>query len=122
LSDMLHNLVGEARKTLAVLIITDQEKHVGPAKGGMQKKKKEEEEEEALPIDEMLLWIPWLRIEDRHGESGLKHSFLRDKANAWWTEPGRKWVMNQMLASAIRRKAWLAELLDERCPVREEAV
>jgi hypothetical protein len=70
----------------------------------------------------MLPWIPWSHIEDRHGESGLEHSFLRDEANAWWTEPGREFVMRRMLASATRRKAWLAEPLDERCPVREEAV
>ncbi|KAH7191410.1 hypothetical protein BKA60DRAFT_529461, partial [Fusarium oxysporum] len=55
ISDMLHSLTIEARRTLG---------------GG-----DEEEDDIALPR------IPWSKIEDRHGESALGHSFIKDEEN-----------------------------------------
>ncbi|KJZ69027.1 hypothetical protein HIM_11586 [Hirsutella minnesotensis 3608] len=113
LSDMMHSLVAEARRTLARLTLTDDEDE-----------KEEAKRDYAHPaaMQEMLPRIPWSKIEDQHGESELEHSFLRHEENEWWTQPGRGWIKDRILASAGRRKAWLAEPLDERCPYREHAV
>ncbi|KAH7159267.1 hypothetical protein DER46DRAFT_560290 [Fusarium sp. MPI-SDFR-AT-0072] len=82
ISDMLHGLVGEARQTL--LRLTS-----GRPSG--------------LPV------IPWSKIEDRHGESTLDHSFLCDEENQGWVKKGNGWVQDQINASTARTKTWLAQ-------------
>ncbi|CAM1507673.1 Fc.00g073140.m01.CDS01 [Cosmosporella sp. VM-42] len=112
-SEIMHNLVGRAQDTLAQLTMTavdEGESGSGPGSGPAAAAR------EALPR------IPWSRIEDRHSEDGLGHSFLRDEANEWWTQPGHGWVKGQILKTATRRKEWLAETMDPDCPYREKAV
>lgn len=113
LSEMMHNLVREAGRMLARLTMME------PEAGGVDDRGMVEDER---TIQEMLPRIPWSRIEDRHGESGLEHSFLRNEANEWWTEAGREWVKNQILKSSARRKAWLTEPFDKQCPYRKKAI
>lgn len=99
LSDMVHNMTDAARHTLAALTMVD-----------------EASVAEALPR------IPWSRIEDRHGETAVGHSFLHDPGNAWWLEAGNDWVVKQIAASDTRRTAWIVESLDERHPYRGKAI
>lgn len=83
LSDMLHNLLEDARRKMATLTLVD----------------------DAESIREALPRIPWSRIEDRHGESDLEYSFLRNPENEWWVQPGSGWVKEQILKSRERRAA-----------------
>lgn len=43
------------------------------------------------PTQEVLPPIPWSRIEDRHGESALEHSFLCDEENERRVKVGHGW-------------------------------
>lgn len=126
ISDILHNLVIHARKTLVRLAtgnITDEEKEVKKKNKRRQQQQQgaegmgeEEEDKATFPR------IPWSRIEDRHGESALEHSFLSDEHNEPWVKTGEEWVHEQITASPVRFKAWMAEPLDEQCPYRETAI
>ncbi|RTE68056.1 hypothetical protein BHE90_017567, partial [Fusarium euwallaceae] len=123
ISDMLHNLVVRARKILVRLAMG----HIAEKKKGKKKEKKNEEEEDDDDGEEeddeaRLPRIPWSKMEDRHGESALEHSFLSDEHNKSWTEIGKEWVHGQITASPARFKTWMAEPLDEQCPYRESAI
>ncbi|PON20110.1 hypothetical protein TGAM01_v211033 [Trichoderma gamsii] len=100
LSDMLHNLLEDARRKMATLTMVD----------------------DAESIREALPRIPWSRIEDRHGEGDLDYSFLRNPENEWWVQPGSGWVKGRILRSKEKRAAWLSETLDERHPYKAKAV
>lgn len=93
ISDILHNVLKEARQTLAVLTMTDAAA-TNPRPASIREAAREavrEGDNETAPdqkdqepsIQEVLPRIPWSRIDDRHGESGLEHSFLRNEANRW---------------------------------------
>ncbi|KAG7406775.1 hypothetical protein Forpe1208_v014506 [Fusarium oxysporum f. sp. rapae] len=66
--------------------------------------------------------IPWSKIEDRHGESTLDHSFLCDEENQGWVKKGNGWVQDQINASTARTKTWLAQPFNRECPYREKAI
>ncbi|KAF4458697.1 ATP-dependent DNA helicase Q1, partial [Fusarium albosuccineum] len=102
-------------------------------KGKKNKNEEEEEEEEDVGGEDdddddddddeaRLPRIPWSKIEDRHGESALEHSFLSDEYNEPWIKTGKAWVQRQIKASPARFKAWMTEPLDEQCPYRETAI
>lgn len=74
----MHRVVQEARQTLATLTMVE---------GAMQGKGEGEGEGE-VALEDVLPRIPWSRVEDRHGESQLGHSFLQDEGNAWWVAAG----------------------------------
>ncbi|KAH7464061.1 hypothetical protein FOMA001_g17996 [Fusarium oxysporum f. sp. matthiolae] len=112
ISDMLHGLVGEARQTLLQLTSGRVGNNVddGQAEEG-------EEDEDKSSGDDDTQWppkpsglpvIPWSKIEDRHGESTLDHSFLCDEENQGWVKKGNGWVQDQINASTARTKTWLA--------------
>ncbi|KAG6998077.1 hypothetical protein FocnCong_v013627 [Fusarium oxysporum f. sp. conglutinans] len=124
ISDMLHSLTIEARRTLVRLAIgkiepkrTPVQSAVGDIKGGGD----EEEDDIALPR------IPWSKIEDRHGESALGHSFIKDEENQSWITAGEGWTRQQIISSSARYKAWISkpspdEEAGEACPYKERAV
>ncbi|KAI8682258.1 hypothetical protein NCS56_00348100 [Fusarium sp. Ph1] len=123
LSDMLHSLVMEARRTLVRLAIGKVEVEEGEEKRKRKMLKKETQVRVMDDDDEATLpRIPWSQIEDRHGESALEHSFIRDEDNQAWIKAGEGWVRQQIAASPARFKAWMAEPLDEQCPYKEKAV
>lgn len=106
---MLHNVLQEARRTLAVLTMTDTAAAGdGEAEPGFR--------------PEVIPRIPWSRIEDQHGESTLEYSFLRHEANQWWVQPGEGWVGEQLSASTERQDEWVPDSLDEQCPYRGSAL
>ncbi|KAM5527653.1 hypothetical protein FOXYSP1_20015 [Fusarium oxysporum f. sp. phaseoli] len=90
ISDMLHSLTIEARRTLSA---------VGDIKGGGDED--EEEDDIALPR------IPWSKIEDRHGESALGHSFIKDEENQSWITAGEGWTRQQIISSSARYKMFV---------------
>ncbi|RKK19860.1 hypothetical protein BFJ65_g6572 [Fusarium oxysporum f. sp. cepae] len=124
ISDMLHSLTIEARRTLVRLAIgkiepkrTPVQSAVGDIKGGGD----EEEDDIALPR------IPWSKIEDRHGESALGHSFIKDEENQSWITAREGWTRQQIISSSARYKAWISkpspdEEAGEACPYKERAV
>jgi superfamily II DNA helicase RecQ len=125
LADMLNSLVQDARRTLVQLAtgkVEDKEGQGG--RGGTKKWKsqiqaqKEEDEDDVVTLPR----IPWLRMEDRHGESGLGHSFLTDEDNQSWVKAGEGWVKKQIGALPARVNTWMAESRDEQCPFKENAV
>ncbi|MGY0522857.1 hypothetical protein, partial [Pseudomonas aeruginosa] len=93
---MLHNVLAEARRTLAELTMVD----------------------DAERMREILPRIPWSRIEDNHGQKEVGYSFLSDDRNEWWVREGKDWVMNQLLSSGEKRKAWLTKGLQDSQPYR----
>ncbi|RKK74751.1 hypothetical protein BFJ71_g17220, partial [Fusarium oxysporum] len=124
ISDMLHSLTIEARRTLVRLAIgkiepkrTPVQSTVGDIEGGGD----EEEDDIALPR------IPWSKMEDRHGESALGHSFIKDEENQSWITAGEGWTRQQIISSSARYNAWISkpspdEEAGEACPYKERAV
>ncbi|RKL22022.1 hypothetical protein BFJ72_g14786 [Fusarium proliferatum] len=100
ISDMLHNVLAEARRTLAELTMVD----------------------DAERMREILPRIPWSRMEDNHGQKEVGYSFLSDDRNEWWVREGKDWVMNQLLSSEEKRKAWLMKGLQDSQPYKMSAV
>jgi len=98
LSDMVHNLGDEARRTLAALAMVDEES-----------------------MSERLPRIPWSRIEEQHGESGLEHSFLSKPSNEWWVEAGKGWVEKRIVGSE-RQAAWITKPLNAQYAYRGKAI
>ena len=116
ISDMLYGLVGQARQTLLRL-----------TSGHMGIDDDQDDEEEGMqqqwpPSSDILPAIPWSRIQDRHGESTLEHSFLCDPENQDWVKKGEGWVRDQIKTSVSRGKIWLARPLNKECPYREQAI
>ncbi|TPX16410.1 uncharacterized protein E0L32_012428, partial [Thyridium curvatum] len=105
LSDMMHSLLQEARRTMAGLTMIE---------GGGQ--------EPEVDIRGALPRIPWHDIEDRHGESALGHAFLNDEANEAWTKAGHGWVMKQILGSTARQERWITQPANKDCPYKERAI
>jgi hypothetical protein len=103
LADMMHNMVEEARRTLTALTMVEAEVATGE-------------------LDEILPRIPWSKIEDRHGESALGHSFLRHEGNAWWVADGQEWVMKRIADDPARQAAWVQMPFSESFPYRGRAV
>ncbi|KAL3595876.1 hypothetical protein FPOAC2_10246 [Fusarium poae] len=136
ISDMLHGLVGEARQTLLRLtsgrVGADDGDDSNNGNDGRDAEEEEEEEEEEEgekesmqqwpPSSDVLPFIPWSKIQDRHGESTLEHSFLRDEENQCWVKKGEGWVRDQIETSVSRGKIWLARPLNEQCPYQEQAI
>ncbi|EMT67217.1 Putative ATP-dependent DNA helicase Q1, partial [Fusarium odoratissimum] len=118
ISDMLHGLVGQARQTLLRL--------TSGRVGADDKDKEGEQEQEGIqqwpPSSDILPPIPWSQIQDRHGESTLEHSFLRDEENQSWVEKGEGWVRKQIETSISRTKTWLARPFNKKCPYQEHAI
>ncbi|KAF6525709.1 hypothetical protein HZS61_011504 [Fusarium oxysporum f. sp. conglutinans] len=124
ISDMLHSLTIEARRTLVRLAIgkiepkrTPVQSTVGDIEGGGD----EEEDDIALPR------IPWSKMEDRHGESALGHSFIKDEENQSWITAGEGWTRQQIISSSARYNVWISkpspdEEAGEACPYKERAV
>ncbi|KAH8646440.1 hypothetical protein BGZ61DRAFT_501313 [Ilyonectria robusta] len=90
ISDIMHNAVAEARRTLAKLTMmaTEAPRPVGRRGSSQEGQARRGEDEDEPSIHDVLPRIPWSRIEDRHGESTLGYSFLQDEANRPWTEAG----------------------------------
>ncbi|KAF4473075.1 ATP-dependent DNA helicase Q1 [Fusarium albosuccineum] len=119
ISDMLHSLVRDTRRTLVQLATGRMEKRRG------EQAKAEADAEADADADEyraVLPRIPWSRIEDRHGESALEHSFLTDDDNQPWVQTGEHWVQKQIKAQPERFRAWVRDPLDEQCPYREKTI
>ncbi|GKU13616.1 unnamed protein product [Fusarium langsethiae] len=122
ISDMLHGLAGQTRQTLLRLT---------SGRVGAEDKEEDADDEHDKDGVRMQQWppgsdvlpsIPWSRIQDRHGESTLEHSFLRDEENRGWVEKGEGWVRNQIEASVSRTKTWLARPFSKKCPYQEHAI
>jgi hypothetical protein len=122
ISDMLHGLVGQARQTLLRL---------ASGRVGAEDKEDDADDEDDKdgvhvqqwpPSLDILPSIPWSKIQDRHGESTLEHSFLRDEENRGWAEKGEGWVRNQIETSVSRTKVWLARPFNKKCPYQEHAI
>ncbi|KAJ4194612.1 hypothetical protein NW759_016497 [Fusarium solani] len=142
ISDMLHNLLLHTRQTLAQLVVGKvgcQRKMQGRARtrelrqvtageggehevmgGGGEYDVMAEEEGEGLPRS--LPRIPWSRIEDRHGETMLDHSFLSNEDNADWVRRGEGWVKDQIKGSPAAREAWTTMSEAGQSVYREAAV
>ncbi|GKU08712.1 unnamed protein product, partial [Fusarium langsethiae] len=147
ISDMLHALIGDARQTL-VQLATGGAIRKREVKGrekrrndGSNRNDHEDDNDSANdndsnnsdngnssddtiwpPPQNILPAIPWSRIEDRHGDSALEHSFLQDEANQSWVIKGDRWVQKQVAASKAKMEAWIAKPHNEACPYREEAI
>lgn len=106
LADMMHRVVQEARQTLAALTMVE---------GVMQGKGE-------VALEDVLPRIPWSRVEDRHGESQLGHSFLQDEGNAWWVAAGHDWVAKQIAGSEAQQAAWIQTPFSEKYPYRGRAI
>jgi len=102
LSDMLHNVVVHARRTLATLAMVDGD--------------------DGVAVQDALPRIPWSQIEDHHGERDVYYSFLRNPANDWWVASGAGWVPKQIAASDARQAAWVAQPLNTQHPYRGQAI
>ncbi|KAL3587360.1 hypothetical protein FPOAC2_13255 [Fusarium poae] len=151
ISDMLHALIGDARQTLVQLAtggairkrgVKGREKRRND--GSNRNDHEDEDDNDSAnnndssnnnsnngnssdntiwpPPQNILPAIPWSRIEDRHGESALEHSFLQDEANQSWVIKGDRWVQKQVAASKAKMEAWIAKPHNEACPYREEAI
>ncbi|KAH7108649.1 hypothetical protein EDB81DRAFT_895543 [Dactylonectria macrodidyma] len=125
ISDIMHNAVAEARRTLAKLTMMATEAPCPVGRRGSRREGGDGERadgEDEPSIDDVLPRIPWSRIEDRHGESTLGYSFLQDEANRPWTETGDEWVAKRLAGSAWRREAWISESMDPKFPYRGQAI
>ncbi|OBS16846.1 hypothetical protein FPOA_12575 [Fusarium poae] len=151
ISDMLHAFIGDARQTLVQLAtggairkrgVKGREKRRND--GSNRNDHEDEDDNDSAnnndssnnnsnngnssdntiwpPPQNILPAIPWSRIEDRHGESALEHSFLQDEANQSWVIKGDRWVQKQVAASKAKMEAWIAKPHNEACPYREEAI
>lgn len=89
---MLHRLLLEARRTLFPLAtgkVEEAEEKKGERERTMQGGDAEDDVA-ALPR------VPWSKIEDRHGESGLEYSFLSDEDSQAWIKCEEGWVRQQI--------------------------
>ncbi|RKK65967.1 hypothetical protein BFJ69_g15825 [Fusarium oxysporum] len=81
LSEMLHALKDEARRSMATLAMVSDTNH--------------------LPR------IPWSKVEDDHAEDRMGYSFLDDDRNTEWTQHGKSWIMHKVGRSRDLRCAWI---------------